>query len=338
MLGKHRSTLGAAALLLFLGCGPGSEEGGGTAEIPLDAVVETDEDKTFYAMGLGLFNMARINMDTPQPFLAELSEAELEGLFGGLADFALDREPRINPREYGPQMRQWLTDRQGSEGSPPPTVEANPDDSNTVYAMGQAIGGATFIAPLKGKWTAAQLGLMRKGFFDAGLKREPLVDFEAYAPKATEYLRAQMALLVEAEKKKSEAFLEQAAQEDGAVRTETGLVYKELVAGTGATPTLDDVIKIHYHGALTDGTVFDSTVDKGQPLTYPLKQFIQGWKEGLTMMKVGGKAKLTIPSDLAYGDAGNPPVIPPAATLVFEIELLEIVEKTADAAGDTPEG
>ena len=98
-----------------------------------------------------------------------------------------------------------------------------------------------------------------------------------------------------------EAFREKAAQEEGAVQTASGLIFKELTAGSGASPKATDRVKVHYHGSLIDGTVFDSSVERGEPVTFALDQVVKGWTEGLQMMKVGGKAKLTIPPELAYG-------------------------------------
>ena len=120
-----------------------------------------------------------------------------------------------------------------------------------------------------------------------------------------------------------EAFREKAAREEDAVQTASGLIFKELRAGTGVSPKATDQVKVHYHGSLIDGTVFDSSVERGEPITFALDQVVKGWSEGLQMMKVGGKAELTIPPELAYGPGGREG-IPPNATLIFEVELLGI--------------
>ena len=122
----------------------------------------------------------------------------------------------------------------------------------------------------------------------------------------------------------SMAFLENAAAEEGAVQTASGLVYKELVPGYGPRPEAGDRVRVHYHGTLIDGTVFDSSVKRGRPSTFPLDRVIPGWTEGLQLLKGGGKARLVIPPHLAYGKKGKSPKVPPCATLVFEIELLTI--------------
>jgi FKBP-type peptidyl-prolyl cis-trans isomerase len=98
----------------------------------------------------------------------------------------------------------------------------------------------------------------------------------------------------------------------------------EMKEGTGASPTLTSTVEVHYHGTLTDGTVFDSSVDRGQTISLPLNGVIKGWQEGVAMMKEGGKATLVVPSDLAYGDQGSGEVIPPGATLKFEVELFKV--------------
>jgi FKBP-type peptidyl-prolyl cis-trans isomerase FkpA len=122
----------------------------------------------------------------------------------------------------------------------------------------------------------------------------------------------------------SQAYLAKAAAESGAVKTASGLVYKELKAGTGASPKASDMVTVNYKGTLIDGTEFDSSYKRNEPATFPLNGVIPCWTEGVQMMKVGGKAQLTCPAAIAYGAAGSPPVIPPNSTLIFEIELLGI--------------
>ena len=122
----------------------------------------------------------------------------------------------------------------------------------------------------------------------------------------------------------SAAFLEENLERDGVVATESGLQYEVLTEGEGAKPVATDTVKVHYHGTLQDGTVFDSSVDRGEPVEFPLNRVIPGWTEGLQLMSVGSKYKFFIPSALAYGEAGSPPNIAPNSALVFEVELLEI--------------
>ena len=120
------------------------------------------------------------------------------------------------------------------------------------------------------------------------------------------------------------AYLAENGAKEGVITTESGLQYEVIVSGDGAKPTTADQVTVHYHGMLTDGTVFDSSVDRGQPATFGVTQVIKGWTEALQLMSVGGKWKLTIPSGLAYGDQGAGGMIGPGATLVFEVELLGI--------------
>ncbi len=121
-----------------------------------------------------------------------------------------------------------------------------------------------------------------------------------------------------------EAYLAENAKKDGVTTTASGLQFKQLVAGNGAKPTTSDRVKVHYHGTLIDGTVFDSSYQRGEPIVFPVTGVIAGWVEGLQLMNVGSKFELTIPSNLAYGANGSGAVIGPDATLIFEVELLAI--------------
>ncbi|MBM3350604.1 MAG: FKBP-type peptidyl-prolyl cis-trans isomerase [Betaproteobacteria bacterium] len=120
------------------------------------------------------------------------------------------------------------------------------------------------------------------------------------------------------------AYLAENAKKEGVTTTESGLQYKSLVTGDGEKPSRGDRVKVHYHGTLIDGTVFDSSYDRGEPIVFPVTGVIAGWIEGLQLMSVGSKFELTIPSNLAYGANGSGGAIGPDATLIFEVELLAI--------------
>lgn len=127
-------------------------------------------------------------------------------------------------------------------------------------------------------------------------------------------------------KKEGEAFLAENKKKPGVVSLASGLQYEIMKDGTGAKPTADDQVKVHYHGTLLDGTIFDSSVQRGEPIVLGLRNVIPGWTEALQLMPVGSKWKLFIPSNLAYGDNQAGPSIKPGSTLIFEVELLEIVK------------
>jgi FKBP-type peptidyl-prolyl cis-trans isomerase FkpA len=118
--------------------------------------------------------------------------------------------------------------------------------------------------------------------------------------------------------------LDKAAAEPGATQTPSGLVYRELRAGTGESPKATNAVTVNYRGTLTDGTEFDSSYKRNEPAQFPLNQVIPCWTEGLQKMRVGGKSRLVCPASLAYGERGAPPDIPGGATLIFEVELLAI--------------
>ena len=124
-----------------------------------------------------------------------------------------------------------------------------------------------------------------------------------------------------------------AAAEPGAVQTATGLVYRETQAGDGAAPAGADIVEVHYEGRLIDGTVFDSSIARGETISFPLSAVIAGWTEGLQLMTAGGKATLTIPSELGYGASGSPPAIPGGATLVFDVELISVKSASGVSSG-----
>ncbi|MBI2159529.1 MAG: FKBP-type peptidyl-prolyl cis-trans isomerase [Candidatus Rokubacteria bacterium] len=201
--------------------------------------------------------------------------------------------------------------------------ELKTDEQKTLYALGLVISQNLAAFDL----SAADLDVVKAGMTDGVLKKEPKVDLQVYGPKLQTLQTARLAAAAAAEKKAGQAFLDKAAAEKGATKTTSGLIITTLKAGTGASPKASDKVKVHYHGTFTDGTVFDSSVQRGEPITLGLGGgVIKCWTEGVPLMKVGGKSRLVCPSELAYGDQGRPPRIRPGATLVFEVELLEIVK------------
>ena len=201
--------------------------------------------------------------------------------------------------------------------------ELKTDEQKTLYALGLVI--SQNLVPFS--LTAVDLDAVKAGMTDGVLKKEPKVDMQAYGPKLQELQTARLAVAAVAEKKAGKAFLDKAAAEKGATRTASGLIITTLKPGTGPSPKASDKVQVHYQGTFTDGTVFDSSVQRNEPITIGLTGgIIKCWTEGVPLMKVGGKSRLVCPSDIAYGDQGRPPRIKPGATLVFEVELLEIVK------------
>lgn len=197
------------------------------------------------------------------------------------------------------------------------------DEHKTFYALGLALSQSLQNFGL----SEAEFELVKTGLSDGVLKRPPQADVQELMPKIQELQQSRMAAVAEAEKKAGEAFIAKAVAAPETKKLDSGLVITTLTPGTGATPTADDGVTVHYHGTLIDGTVFDSSTQRGQPASFKLGGVIKCWTEGLQQMKVGGKSRLVCPPQIAYGDRGAPPRIKPGATLVFEVELLEIAKK-----------
>ncbi len=207
-------------------------------------------------------------------------------------------------------------------------VEFKTDEQKTLYVMGQLLGRD--LSPFN--IGAGEIKFIVEGLTDYVKGAKPQFKLEEFGPKVGELRQKRSAAASEGEKKKAKAFLEKAAKDKGAVQSPSGLVFVEMKAGAGASPKATDNVKVHYHGTLIDGTVFDSSVQRGEPATFPLNGVIPCWTEGVQKMKVGGKAKLICPSSIAYGDRGSPPVIKGGAALIFEVELLEILKQPETGA------
>jgi FKBP-type peptidyl-prolyl cis-trans isomerase FkpA len=199
------------------------------------------------------------------------------------------------------------------------------EDDKTLYAVGLSIWKSLAVFEL----TPAEAEVVLRGLREAAAgKPSADVALDTYGPKVDGLVRGRQAQRLEKEKVRATEYLAKAAQEPGAVLSESGLIYKEVSAGTGEVPKPTDTVKVHYRGTLTDGTEFDSSYKRNEPAQFPLGGVIKCWTEGLQKMKVGGKAKLVCPASIAYGDRGRPS-IPGGATLLFEVELIEIVPPAA---------
>lgn len=213
-----------------------------------------------------------------------------------------------------------------------PAVAAGPElkteEQKTVYALGLSIAQSLGTFAL----TPGEIDLVSAGLRD-GLTNTPKVDAGKYNSQVKQLAQQRSAAASEIEKKEAAAFLEKIGKEKGAEKTASGLIYIPVQAGSGAAPKATDTVKVHYKGTLRDGTVFDSSIERGQPASFPLNRVVPCWTEGLQKMLVGGKAKLACPANLAYGDRGAPPKIKPGAALLFEVELLSIEAPPAPTPG-----
>lgn len=200
------------------------------------------------------------------------------------------------------------------------------EDEKTLYALGAMLAKNLAAFEL----TPAEMTMVQQGMADTAAGKATELKLEEYQPKVQALAQARGMQRAAKEKEKGTAYIAAAAAKPGATKTASGMVYTETTAGTGATPSATDKVKVHYRGTLLDGTEFDSSIARGQPAEFSLNQVIACWTEGLQKMKVGGKATLVCPSDLAYGDRGQRS-IPAGATLVFEVELLDILKAPAAA-------
>ncbi len=197
------------------------------------------------------------------------------------------------------------------------------------YSMGLDLGNY-----LKSMGSELDLDTLKSGIDDGFTGAEPKMSQEeiaavqeAFAAKMKAQQEEQLAAMMEKNKAAGQAFLGENKEREGVMVTESGLQYEVLKAADGPKPKESDTVKVDYIGTLVDGTEFDSSIKRGEPAVFGVGQVIPGWSEALQMMEVGSKYRVVIPSQLAYGEAGAPPVIEPNSVLVFEIDLLGIEEE-----------
>ncbi len=196
-----------------------------------------------------------------------------------------------------------------------PRTEAD----RTFYAVGVNVARRLRVFDL----SPAELKVVQRGLEDA-VRGSPALDPRAYSAAIDKLASARTKGPASRQKDKAASFLASAAREKGAVRTASGLVYRELRAGTGPAAQASDLVTVRYTASLADGTVYDSTDKRGKPLTVRLDEVMRCWNEGVPRMKVGGRARLVCPSELTYGDAGREPSVPGGAAVAFDVELLRI--------------
>ena len=197
------------------------------------------------------------------------------------------------------------------------------DQDKLFYALGMMISRNLTGFDL----SAEEVEQVQAGMVDSLTGKETHgVDPNQFQGQLQALAQERAARMAAREKEGAESFLAQEAAKPGAEKTASGLIYTVIEEGDGASPQATDRVEVHYHGTLRDGTVFDSSVDRGTPATFGLNQVIPCWTEGVAKMKVGGKARLVCPAEIAYGDRGAPGgVIKPGAALAFEVDLIQIL-------------
>ena len=214
-------------------------------------------------------------------------------------------------------------------------IACNQQSNNQSVSLTNQVDSTSFaigvnVAENLGKNIAQQfeevnLGLLKAGL-NAGIDTNNKSEISGAVAEQIieEFFKSKQELTAKKAQGEGAAFLAENAKREGVISLESGLQYEILTEGNGQIPTINDKITAHYHGTLIDGTVFDSSVDRGEPASFPVNGVIAGWTEALQIMPIGSKWKLYVPSDLAYGERGAGQIIGPYSTLIFEVELLSI--------------
>jgi FKBP-type peptidyl-prolyl cis-trans isomerase len=205
--------------------------------------------------------------------------------------------------------------------------ELDSDEAKALYALGRNVGRQLGDLDCFGE---EELETVLSGLWDTLTHAPARVELSEHLPRAAEMFKLRAEAKASAASAAGQAALEAAAKETGAATTDTGLVIRTLSEGSGPAPAASDRVRVHYTGYLVDGAIFDTSQARGEPLEFALGQVVAGWREGLQLMKEGGRAKLTLPSRLAYGEQGHS-LIPPNSVLTFEVELLTVLPREDDA-------
>ncbi|MDR2633770.1 MAG: FKBP-type peptidyl-prolyl cis-trans isomerase [Treponema sp.] len=218
-----------------------------------------------------------------------------------------------------------------AEGVPEVSSQVS-EELDTSYAFGMVIG-----SDLKQTGLVFNYNAFVRGLKESMEDRETRFTMDDAVLKVQTAFMAAMAKRAEENRQKEAAFLEQNSKKPGILLTSSGLQYEVITEGSGQKPEGSDMVRVNYKGTLTDGTVFDSSYSRGEPAEFPLDAVIPGWTEGIQLMSEGAFYRLYVPSKLAYGEQGAGSVIPPYATLIFEVELLSILEDPEAGLEETSE-
>ncbi len=281
---------------------------------------KTEEDKTVYALG------ALVSRNFKE---FKLNAKQVEQVQKGMTDSLTGKKLAVDMEKVQPKVMDYLkANTPASPGAPkdakPSTAPKPVPDQNTLYALGVLASKNLTDLSL----TPAQVAMMERGMADGINGKKAPIDVATYEPKVQEFAKGRVMAAAEARKTKESGEAAAYEKKPGAQKTASGLIYVPVRAGTGASPAATDKVKVNYEGTLMNGTVFDSSYKRGQPIEFGLNQVIPCWTEGVQKLKVGGEATLVCPPSIAYGERGSPPTIPPNSTLVFRVELLGITPGT----------
>ena len=194
------------------------------------------------------------------------------------------------------------------------------EDEKTIYFIGVILSKQAPFSTL----SPEEVNLVAQGLQDSLSGVDTQLDPAEYGAKVQSLTESRMSMLLDNEKSEGIKYADSMGKKEGAEKTPSGLILISEEDGTGASPSSTDTVKVHYHGTLRDGTVFDSSLERGEPVEFALNRVIPCWTEGVAKMKAGGKATLICPPEIAYGDRGAPPMIPGGATLTFVVDLIEV--------------
>lgn len=312
------------AIALLAGCQQGGKDEGQTESLSAksesikeDVELTTDKDKASYYIGTDIGN----SFGGPGP---EFNGDELaQGIFSSIEG----ETPKMSEDEITSAMTSFQMEMQKQRGTSPDSLDlSNVDMDKISYAIGIDIGNN-----LKSQGFELNNRALIRGLSDKMDNAELLLSdaemqtaMTAYQTEMNTQRESKMQETGLKNKTEGEQFLAQNKTKEGVVELPSGLQYKIIKEGTGKSPSADDTVVTHYKGTLIDGTTFDSSYDRGEPVEFPVNGVIPGWTEALQLMKEGGKWELYIPGNLAYGERGAGGKIGPNATLIFTVELIEV--------------